>query len=154
VQPQERGGHDAVLAGPQLGRDLDAGQHVQRLDHLQLGVERQRHQVVDAAQRPQVLALARHHEGAPAADPVDDALGDQLLERATHRLPAQPGRRDQLGLGRQPLAPGIPPGRDGLAQAGRHLAVGTALDRLVRHGAQRCAGGSGFQRGLLLGTRR
>jgi hypothetical protein len=129
-----------------LTRDLDARQHVQRLDHLQLGVERQRHQIVDAAERPQVLPLSRHREGAPAADPVDDALGHELLEGPAHRLAAQPGRRDEFGLGRQLPALGIPPGGDGLAQVGRHLPVGTAMAGLFRHGAQRCAGRSGFQR--------
>ena len=149
VEPQEGHGHHAVLSYPQRVRHGQAGQHVQRLDHAQLGIQRQGHQVVDAAERAQVLTLTRDRERAPAADPVDDALRDKLLEGAAHRLAAQPGGGDQLSLGRHPLSRRVAPGRDGLPQIRRELPVRGGLSSAAR-GAGRCGpGGCPPRRGIV-----
>jgi hypothetical protein len=120
------------------------GQHVQWLHDLHLGVQREGHQVIDAAEGPQVLPITGHGERAPPAYPVDDTLGDEFLEGPAHRLPAQPGGRDNLRLSRQPLPSRVPAGRDRLAQVGRHLAVRGDLARDGSDGSQRGADGSGL----------
>src|SRR5216683_4336691 len=144
MQPQEGHCHDGVVGDVQLVGDLQAGQHVQRLDDLHLGVQRHRHQKLDAAEGPQILAVARDGERAAAAHPVDDTLGDEFLEGPAHRLAAQPGGGDNLGLGGQPLPGRVPASGDRLAQVGRHLTV--RADLAGPHGSQRGADGSGLHR--------
>src|SRR5690606_28803603 len=63
-------------------------------------------------------------ERAAAGNAVDDAVGDEILEGAPHRLPAHAVFLGEFGLRGQPRAVAVPPRLDGLPELARELRVG------------------------------
>src|SRR5689334_16742816 len=99
MKPPEDADRDLVARKPQTpgGGNVDGrreGSH-----DLQLGVDGECEEVVDRADRAQVLVARRRSDGEAAAPgyAVDEPFGDELAERLPHGLPADLKFGTELG---------------------------------------------------------
>src|SRR5215217_3450568 len=114
VHPREREREPVVVPTHHQHRHLRGGQ-LEQPGHLLVLLEgdraqqfhvrvRPHHQVLDRAYGPEVPAVLREGGGKSPApgDPVDQPLGDELLERLPHRVAPDAVLPAQLGLRRHP----------------------------------------------------
>src|SRR5215208_2999941 len=114
VHPREREREPVVVPTHHQHRHLRGGQ-LEQPGHLLVLLEgdraqqfhvrvRPHHQVLDRAYGPEVPAVLREGSGESPAPgyPVDQPLGDEILERLPHRVAADAVLPAQLGLRRHP----------------------------------------------------
>ena len=124
VPPDQRHRVDLVRGEPQPARGLHVDLALQRADHLALGVQGQRHQLLHGAEVVDVPVLLGDRVGAPARHPVDDALGHQVLHGPPDGLPADRVTGRELLLGGQLPAVGVLAVPDGVPDPGGQGPVG------------------------------
>ena len=94
---------DEVVIEAQSAGRVDVDPAPKSREHLHRRVVGQAHQVLDRSELPQVPVCSQElivaGVGAAAGHPVHRALGHQILEGPSHRLPGHPVARHQLRFG-------------------------------------------------------